>query len=146
MIGSSHSHEVRTLCSQWSQLELRQGILYKKWVPSNIKDKSISQYVVPQTLRQEILPQLHNHKTSGHLGVRRTLCKVREKFYWPGYKQDMTRWVSKCKVCSNHKAGHMPKKAPLKQDFISAPMENLACDIVGPLPESEKHNNYILVV
>ena len=140
------SHEVRTLCSQWSQLELRQGILYRKWDPSNTKDKSVNQYVVPQALRQEILHQLHNHKTSGHLGVRRTLCKVRERFYWPGYKQDITRWVSKCKVCSSHKAGHMQKKAPLKQDFISAPMEKIACDIVGPLPESEKHNNYILVV
>ena len=140
------SHEVRTLCSQWSQLELRQEILYRKWDPSNTKDKSVNQYVVPQALRQEILHQLHNHKTSGHLGVRRTLCKVRERFYWPGYKQDITRWVSKCKVCSSHKAGHMPKKAPLKQDFISAPMEKIACDIVGPLPESEKHNNHILMV
>ena len=37
---------------------------------------------------------------------------------------------------SSHKAGHMPKKAPLKQDFISAPMEKIACDIVGPLPEN----------
>ena len=88
------SHEVRTLCPQWSQLELRQGILYRKWDPSNTKDKSVNQYVVPQALRQEILHQLHNHKTSGHLGVRRTLCKVRERFYWPGYKQDITRWVS----------------------------------------------------
>ena len=42
------SHEVRTLCFQWSQLELRQGILYRKWVPSNTKDKSVNQYVVPQ--------------------------------------------------------------------------------------------------
>ena len=40
----------------------------------------------------------------------------------------------------------MPKKASLKQDFISAPMEKIACDIEGPVPESEKHNNYILVV
>ena len=46
--------------------------------------------------------------------------------------------VSKCKVYDSHKAGHMPKKAPLKQDFISAPMEKIASDIVGPLPESEK--------
>ena len=140
------SHDVRTLCSQWSQFELRQGILYRKWVPSNTKDKSVNQCAIPQALWQEILHQLHNHKTSGHLGVRRTLCKVRERFYWPGYKQDITRWVSKCKVCSSHKAGHMPKKATLKQDFISVPMEKIACDIVGPLPESEKHNNYILMV
>ena len=37
-------------------------------------------------------------------------------------------------------------KAPRKQDFISAPMERIVCDIVGPLPESCNHNNYISVL
>ena len=32
----------------------------------------------------------------------------------------------------------MLKKAPLKQDFVSAPMEKIASDIMGPLPETEK--------
>ena len=40
----------------------------------------------------------------------------------------------------------MPKKAPLKQDFVSAPMEKIACDIMGHLPETEKKNSYILLV
>ena len=57
------SHEVRTLCSQWSQLELRQGILYRKWVPNTKKDKSVNHYVLPQA-GQEILQELHNHETS----------------------------------------------------------------------------------
>ena len=40
----------------------------------------------------------------------------------------------------------MPKKAPLKQDFVSAPMEKIPCDIMGLLPETENKNSYILVV
>ena len=34
----------------------------------------------------------------------------------------------------------------MKQDFISAPMDKIACDIMGPLPETERKNIYILVV
>ena len=32
----------------------------------------------PQSLRLEILQQMHNSKTSGHLGVAKTLGRIRE--------------------------------------------------------------------
>ena len=97
-------------------------------------------------MRDEILLHLHNHKTSGHLGVRKTLGKLKQRFYWPGYKRDISSWCKICRTCNSHKRGHMPKRAPMKQDFVSASMEKIACDIMGPLPETEKKNSYILVV
>ena len=143
---STESPEVKILCSQWPMLEIQHGMLYRKWESEGPHAKPVLQFVVPSLMRQEILTHLHNHRTSGHLGISKTLGKIKQRFYWPGFKKDIIRWCQKCKVCNSHKAGHMPKKAPMKQDFISAPMDKIACDIMGPLPETERKNIYILVV
>ena len=55
-------------------------MLYRKWVLDESPENSILQFVVPSRMRDEILFQLHNHKTSGHLGVRKTLGKLNKDF------------------------------------------------------------------
>ena len=45
------------------------------------------QVVVPVTLRSLVIEQLHDK--SGHLGVQKTLEKLRERFYWPGCDLDV---------------------------------------------------------
>ena len=138
--------DVRIICGQWDYLQIHDNILYRKWVPVNPRESEIFQFVVPESLRNDILKYLHDHKTSAHMGVTKTLKKVRTKFYWPGHKNDITRWIQKCKICHSYKSGHKPKKAPLVQDFVSAPLCKIAIDIVGKLPETEKSNCYILVI
>ena len=51
-----------------------------------------------------------------------------------------------CKVCESYKLGHKPKRAPLRQQLVGAPLERVACDIVGPVTTSKDGNIYILVV
>ena len=53
-------------------------------------------------LRQTILEQLHNN--AGHLGIRKTFEKVKERFFWPGYEQDVKDAVQQCDRCQrrNH--------------------------------------------
>ena len=115
----SECPEVKTLCAQWPMLEIHDKMLYRKWVPDESPKNPILQFVVSSKMRDEILLHLHNHKTSGHLGVRKTLGKLKQRFYWPGYKRDIASWCKTCWICNSHKSGHMPKKAPLKQDFVS---------------------------
>ena len=55
-------------------------------------------------------------------------------------------WCQTCKICESYKLGHKPKKAPLKQQLVGAPLERIACDIVGPVVTSKNGNCYILVV
>ena len=74
------------------------------------------------------------------------LGSIRRRFYWSGYKQDIAQWCQTCKVCESYKPGHNPRRAPLKQQLVGAPLERIACDIVGPIATSRNGNNYILVV
>ena len=143
------SHEegdIKALWSQWQSLEVRDGILYRKFQTETKKEPTILyQLVAPKRLRKEIMRHLHDHRTGGHLGITKTLYNVRRRFYWPGCKRDSVRWCHRCKECGARKPKH-GKKAPLQQDIAGLPMERIALDIMGLLPRSNSGNSYILVI
>ena len=87
--------EKKALYAQWDYLEIHDNVLYRGWEPRNPDDREYIQIVVPPELRKEILYMLHSHKTSSHLGVAKTLGKLRQRFYWPGHKADVERWCTK---------------------------------------------------
>jgi hypothetical protein len=51
--------------------------------------------------------------TGGHLGINKVKSKIRKRFYWPGWSQDIIEYLTTCQVCQQIKALHYPKKAPL---------------------------------
>ena len=143
------SAEVKAYHGQWEVLQLREGILYRKWYPFDSRHRRGSakwQLVAPNEIRKRILTSLHNSPTGGHMGESKTINKVRHRFYWPGYKQDVTRWCVHCDTCAQSKVGPRRKKAKLGQVPVGAPLERVAVDILGPLPKSENGNEYIMVL
>ena len=139
-------HELKILCGQWDKLEVQDEILYRRWTPMNTSELEHLQIVAPLSLRKEILHLLHSHKSAAHLGVTKTLKKLRQRFYWPGHKADVERWCKQCIVCESlHVAGN-PRKAPLQPKPVYQRMDRVACDIMGPLPETKEGNQYILCV
>ena len=56
---------------------LEKGVLCRH----SIKGSHHPQVIVPATLRPLVIEQLHDK--SGHLGIHKTLEKLRECFYWP---------------------------------------------------------------
>ena len=142
----SQTEELKRLCAQWSQLEVHNEILYRRWFPHDKTETESIQIVVPVALRHEILHMLHNHKSSGHLGIAKTLKKVRQRFYWPGYKADIARWIKGCIVCESISGKMNPQRAPLQPRPVFRRMDRIACDLMGPVPTSEQGNSYILVV
>ena len=142
----SEDTEYKALCSQWDNLEIHDDILYRKWIPEDPRDPEFLQIVVPDVLRKEILRMLHSHKTAGHLGIAKTLGKLRQRFYWVGHKADVVRWCKECKICERVNISLNPKRAPLQPKPAFSRMERIACDIMGPLPITERNNSYILVV
>ena len=139
------SRTVHNLCSHWEVLEIRNGVLYRRY---ENEDGTTSEplLVVPRCLVNDVLTSLHDSPTSGHLGITKTLAKVRERFYWPGQRQDVEEWLMKCEKCATGKGAKKGNRAPLVSCPPGYPMERIAIDILGPLPESSKGNKYIMVV
>ena len=51
-------------------------------------------YVRTENERQKILKACHLDPTSGHMGVKRTLSRITERFMWPGVAKDVEQLVS----------------------------------------------------
>ena len=103
-----------------------------------------TQLILPSSLRQSALQHLHNN--SGHLGLHKTMEKLKERFYWPGYENDVTKWISECQACQQQKAPQPTHPAPLGTIKASHLFEKISWDIMGPLPVTSQGNKYVLVI
>jgi transposase InsO family protein len=135
--------DFKTLWGQWELLEVHDGLLYR-----NLRSESTNrlQLVAPWVIRSEILEYLHDHRTAAHLGIAKTFAKVQLRYYWPGYKADIERWCQRCNKCAQGKPGSGPGRAKLKSMVAGIPLERVAMDFLGPLPMTDKGNQYILVL
>ena len=135
--------------SLWVQrnfLLLKDGMLYRQWKDSEGNGLHAHlQLVLLANLVSEILQGLHNSHVGGHLGARKVLEKARARFYWPGQRKDIEKWCHECAVCNSRKS--QPKgRAPMEACLAKRPLERVAMDILGPLPETPRGHRYILVI
>eukprot|EP00731_Ephydatia_muelleri_P018416 Em0011g456a len=136
------TREFNQLVQQWEQLLFKNGILYRY---HEDEGNSNVQVVVPKAARCQILKQLHEGAFGGHLGEAKTLNRLRERFYWPGYSEDAVEWCKTCPTCAARKNPSRKSRAPLQSVTAGYPLQLVAVDIVGPLTPSKTENTYILV-
>jgi hypothetical protein len=129
------------LRSQWNDLRLKNGILYRE-----SKKYGTLGVVIPFCERRRILQQSHDEKTSAHLAVRKTLDRIKRKYDWPGMRRDVKVYVAGCEACGKRKGPSQRKRAPMKTQISGYPMERIAADILGLFPKANDGNKYILVI
>lgn len=78
------------------------------------------------------------------MGRDNTLDHIRKRFYWPGMSFDVERWGQNCTVCTRRKPGL--GKYPMQHCLHTDPYIVLQSNITGPLPMTEKQNEYIMVI
>lgn len=96
----AQSSTTRRLFQLWDQLRLLNGILYCR-LPLKGRSQFHDKLVVPQTMRQEILEDLHSGSFGGYLGEEKMLSKLTERFYWPGQYNDVRDWCRTCATCAS---------------------------------------------
>ena len=68
------------------------------------------------------------------------LGRLKERFYWPGHYTDVKNWCQSCISCLTRKTSAPTRQAPMGTITASYPMQIIATDLVGPLPESDNGN------
>ena len=121
------------------------GVLCRRYRPTGVT-KTVIQLVIPMSLKEQVLADLHEGAVGGHLGADKTLGRLRERYYWPGYYNDVCEWCRNCPTCASRKSPSPKARAPLQPIVTSRPLQLVATDILGPLPESPAGNLYVLVV
>lgn len=51
-------------------------------------------YITDTKEKQQILEDCHNEATSGHMGTKKTLARITERFIWAGVAKDVYSLVS----------------------------------------------------
>ena len=97
-------------------------------------------------MRHEAFKIIHGGPFGGHLGVRKTLGKLRARFYWPGMRSNTKIWTLQCDECQASKPLLRKTHTRLGIYTVGLPMERSAADIAGPLPVTSRGNKYILVI
>eukprot|EP00731_Ephydatia_muelleri_P014216 Em0007g1526a len=104
------------------------------------------QLVLPYSLHCEVLKELHEGAVGGHLGERKMLGRLKERFYWPSCSEAVSDWCKSCIKCATRKTTVPKPRAGLQTIRAGYPMQIVCVDIMGPLPETERGSKYVLVV
>ena len=139
------SYYLKSLWSQWERLKIKNNLLVRRW---DILEtgQAVWQAVIPLRQRRTVLRFSHDIKASGHLGIKKTLGRIRQRFYWPGLQNDVKMYVNGCEICAKRKGPSRTKKAPMQITRSGYPLERIAVDILGELPQTESGNKNILVI
>ena len=126
--------------------EEHDGILYRNFKP-NIGEEtaSILQLVLPKQYRRKVLEVAHDIPLAGHLGRKKTLNRILQRFFWPGITHDVRQYCRSCAACQKV-ATRNPKVCLQPMPIIDEPFSRIAMDIIGPLDRSKNGNKYVLVL
>jgi len=94
----------------------------------------------------EICGRCHN-STVGHHGVERTVRKLRAMgVAWPHLRELVRNFIRSCPCCQKMSYLRVPIVARRFTTTAPGPMEALNIDYIGPFPEDEYGNTYVLTV
>jgi hypothetical protein len=85
--------------AQWKSLVVRDGVLERHWQSADGKTKK-AQTVIPRRKAKDVLAEIQRGLSGGHLGVNKTLDKVRQPYYWLHLKGDVERCCQHCDTCA----------------------------------------------
>jgi hypothetical protein len=100
---------------------------------------------VPQLLVPVLFAFFHESPVGGHLGVRKTLYKIRQSIIWKSMDSDIATRVRACSICGLSKPAQNTHYGMLSSDVASRPLEKIFIHFVGKLPRSKSGNTYALV-
>ena len=122
--------------------ELKEGILYHRLVTQG---RMFCRLCVPPTLVKQVLLACHDDVTAGHLGITRTLDKIKKRYYWPKMTRQIIHHVSTCTDCQTRKRSLERPAGLLRPIQAQQPFEKVGIDLIGPFPLSQSKNAHIIV-
>lgn len=135
----------RQLLSIHKEIKLDSSGRLVRYVVDEATQRKLEQLVVPLSLRQALLQAHHESPTAGHLGIRSTYLRLRERYFWVSMRADVEQWVRSCRLCSARQYSTNSSPGNLQPVLVHYIGQLWAMDVVGPLPITANGNRFILV-
>ena len=102
--------------------------------------------VVPPSLKKEALILSHNSTLGGHYGVKKTLYRCRQMFYWPNQCSDVQKHIAHCEICQKRNFNGMTRAQIRQLPVVDYPLQRVGVDLIGKISSSYSGNCFILTI
>ncbi|KAM8701775.1 hypothetical protein ACLKA7_001266 [Drosophila subpalustris] len=89
--------------------------------------------------------ECHDAPTAGLQGVKKTVSRLSQRYYWPGMFRDAAWYVKCCEVCQKFECEQRKPAGQMLTRQVAEPTAVLCADFVGPLPRSKRGHTMFLV-
>jgi hypothetical protein len=101
--------------------------------------------VVPNSrlVRTRVIAENHDAVFAGHVGITKTLEKVRRRYWWRSMAADVTQYVRTCDACQRNKASMLLKAGKLQSlQMPEGRWESVGMDLIVKLPKTDTVPSY----
>ena len=140
--------ELVTFWKSFNLLEVKDGILCRKWFQPNAPGDDTRLLVIPLSLQTRVLQLFHDSNEMMHAGVDTCLNRCRQLYWWPQMKTDFQLYIAACIKCNSIKQPKKYLKAPLKCILYSHFNQAVCIDHIVPemSGSTPRNNRYILTI
>lgn len=101
--------------------------------------------IICQDTQQRLIEEYHYSTHGGHLGVRKTTLKLKQRYIWKNMSKMVKDYVLNCRQCRLNKQTKHTKERLILTDTPKTSFETLSIDTVGPIRLSNYYR-YILTI
>jgi hypothetical protein len=98
--SSDAGNNENVLCGSMpnNHYEIDKDVLFHKLFDQN-RNLFMRRVVLPKELIPEVLNCAHNVPSAGHMGIKKTLDRLKPHFFWPRQRKDVVRYCRSCDTC-----------------------------------------------
>jgi len=127
----------------WSQVRAMYRYIFKG---THVNVLIYSETTMSKQDKIDVIKLYHDSLLGGHLGVSKTLKRIRTQIQWKGMRKDVRQYIEKCESCQKNKSSKKIKLPMAITTTSTKPFQKIFLDIVGKLPTSYRNNSYILTI
>ena len=99
----TENREQAEFLRKYENLKIKENLLF--YTPIDDQGKILQRYVVPKYARPVVMEKLHKSIFSGHLGMKKTLGRAKERVWWPFCRTAIENFIRECEDCQKIKRG-----------------------------------------
>jgi transposase InsO family protein len=122
--------------------EMKQTFLAPDGLRYSVKANKL---FIPKTCRELFIHWFHGSRWGGHIGVGKTIRRLKGWVWWQGMAKDVQEYVKQCLICIRHSA---PPRAITTMGILSRPLplQLISLDFVGPRMWWAKSYYFLVVI
>jgi len=121
------------------------GLIYE--LPERTSPATGLRLVIPKELVNDLIYSMHDDPLSGHLGYKKTLWRLTQKYYVKNASSAVKQYIKTCHFCQTRKSPWTTEHGFMKPlQVVTAPLVRVGVDTLGPFMKSYRANTKIIVI